>query len=433
MDGLRNMLVRFAIFNGIVMPRLLSEEEYNKEIEECDFALDELERDILDRPGRGHQRPGIVKRPTILGIFNNNYINAMLHSTPATQDFFFWTPQEIDFMLPLFEHRWPLMLNKKLKKGGVRGMFFIVLRFVKSNDSMRSLEKWFQYSKSEICDNLPLAAMVLQTVLDDLMLNTFPTRAERDEMRHMLPPILQGTGIFGSVDSTKICNLDSIEKDTRKRNFETHKGFGINCTTICDLYGRIRYYQFDHGHEHGLTSYRSGDFFLRRKPEYIIGDDEALDGDAAYTGLIQYNLSSMEFPQAIPENIITQFNDARSRVALRAYNTARLVIKNPVEQANRSFKRNALVGDRSKCRISLNTNESKAINWIKLAVSIEMLTMNMRGQYNQSNMNNLCLASIDGPSPAALSLARTTFTNQLLTARNKCFYGEGQNYNHQPF
>ena len=60
---IRNMLIRFAIFNGILMPRLLSEEEYNAEIDHCDFALDEFERELVDRPGRGHQRPGLVKRP----------------------------------------------------------------------------------------------------------------------------------------------------------------------------------------------------------------------------------------------------------------------------------------------------------------------------------------------------------------------------------
>jgi hypothetical protein len=48
---IRNLLIRFAIFNGVLMPRLLSEEEYDTEIDHCDFALDELERDILERPG----------------------------------------------------------------------------------------------------------------------------------------------------------------------------------------------------------------------------------------------------------------------------------------------------------------------------------------------------------------------------------------------
>ena len=78
------MLIRFAIFNGVLMPRLLSEEEYDTEIDHCDFALDELERDILERPGRGHQRPGLVKRPTTLDVFNWNYINAMLQSIAFT-------------------------------------------------------------------------------------------------------------------------------------------------------------------------------------------------------------------------------------------------------------------------------------------------------------------------------------------------------------
>ena len=54
---------------------------YNAEIDHCDFALDEFERELVDRPGRGHQRPGLVKRPSTLGVFNWNYINAMLRST----------------------------------------------------------------------------------------------------------------------------------------------------------------------------------------------------------------------------------------------------------------------------------------------------------------------------------------------------------------
>ena len=58
--------------------------------------------------------------------------------------------------------------------------------------------------------------------------------------------------------------------------------------------------------------------------------------------------------------------------------------------------------------------------------------MKMRGQSHQSNLNNLCLAGIDGPNAADLSLARTTNLEQLMTARNKCYYGEGQNFNHPP-
>jgi len=40
------------------MPRYYSEEEYEEDIDNCELALNEYERERLEMPGRGYRRVG---------------------------------------------------------------------------------------------------------------------------------------------------------------------------------------------------------------------------------------------------------------------------------------------------------------------------------------------------------------------------------------
>ena len=168
-------------------------------------------------------------------------------------------------------------------------MFLILLRFLKSNSTMRSLEYTFQYSKTCINNMLPLACNTLNTVLKKMTDNFFPNRNERDNLR--LPAVLVGTGVFGSVDTVKIESLESCQWETTALHKERHKGMGLFVTIICNVpTNQPIVMSIADGHEHALTSYRSTVFFQQKYDHLKIDDDETLIGDSAYTGNVVNNI-----------------------------------------------------------------------------------------------------------------------------------------------
>ena len=61
----------------------------------------------------------------------------------------------------------------------------------------------------------------------------------------LLPQLLKGFGIFGSVDTTKIQNYNSEDHDISELHYEPHKGMGMKALVITDLTGEPIYCDFN--------------------------------------------------------------------------------------------------------------------------------------------------------------------------------------------
>ena len=186
------------------------------------------------------------------------------------------------------------------------------------------------------------------------------------------------------------------------------------------------------GHEHALTSYRSTDFFQQLYDYLKIDDDETLIGDSAYTGNVVNRMTSKEFLHSFSEQeIIAQ--PVEIRQTLRNFNRSKNSNRTTIEQVNRGVKRNALAGDRATMRQSLFLNEAGISDYVELAVQMEFVTMRMRKQVYCSNSHRLYMAqNMNEVNQARISLARTTFNNELLTPLPGAFYGEGSNTQFAP-
>ena len=223
----------------------------------------------------------------------------------------------------------------------------------------------------------------------------WPDRQRRDLIRQMLPDNMQGTGVFGIVDSSKITALDSTDQDVRRQHFNSHKGFGPNIIVIVDLLGDLMYMEsmpvLLDGRGDDWSQYQQTDAFLQLNG--VSWDpDETLMGDAKYRGASNVKVDSKSLlAKATPAEIRAWPVGTREREILELYNRSFSTMKSPVEMFIGGSKIHSGMGDASKCRQKISTDSGIAHMALlcEYGVYAHAARMRMRGQVHQSNPANL--------------------------------------------
>jgi len=247
------------------------------------------------KPGRGHMAWGAVPRAPSIPPFNQSVMDFAFSTVNRSMDAILFTPNEFRYLLSLFlpkaeEH------GIRAGKGGLEAMLFMLFYFNKANGTSREMERIFFVSKSSINSVLPRIAVVVLEVCKEFFTNLFPARAERDFMRTFLPAWLQGSGLFASVDSSKILSIDSLDADVAGQHYDAHKGFGLNLISITDIFGQYILSEVASGVGGDMQQYRTTAFFNQRG-RFQFDDDETLKGDSHYVGATKNSPTASQFLQ----------------------------------------------------------------------------------------------------------------------------------------
>jgi hypothetical protein len=203
-------------------------------------------------------------------------------------------------------------------------------------------------------------------------------------MRRTLPLILQNSGIFFLVDSSKIVNIDSTSKMTRQRHHNIHKGFGGNALHVSDIMGTtIACVPLMDGRGHDGTQYRQSAMFQQEDGISWDNDETGL-GDSHYVGRSNRHLDSMHLAKRYTDAEINAMPPCQQECAIQ-YNASLNTLRSSIETNIGSAKRNAMYGDLSKQRISLHTHPEKVEMYNHLSIFLDCAKGIMRGQYHASN------------------------------------------------
>lgn len=193
-----------------------------------------------------------------------------------------YTPAEFMFLVGEYT---PLAIAAGMLPGkpGYNNQVFILLHFFHRNLTFRAMENYFFTAKSAINDLLPNVARIILEMVKSFFVNIFPTRPERDLLRRFSPPLLRETGYFFNVDGSKLLNIDSLDEETRRRNYDGHKGFGLTVMKITNTFGDLMHMEVFDGKSSDNPDYQNSNFFQQRHG-ISFDFDETGNGDNSYSG-----------------------------------------------------------------------------------------------------------------------------------------------------
>jgi hypothetical protein len=409
-----------------IRDRKRQELEENEELDLIDLAIELMFTDLQNRPGQGHEWYGRARNNPSIPRVNMRMINWILREPRRCIENIGFSPKEFNHLLQFVEIEVVLAggrdgENFRQGKMTIRARFFVLLYYMNSQATFRNMEVIFCQAKSSINDDIKYLGQILLIILQREFAGLWPTLAERNEIREHIPENLKGTGVWGSVDSFKCENDDSLDPHTRSLHYNTHKGFGANGLLCTTAVGHVAYFApFLNGNADDTGQYRVSDIYQRRN-NCTMESWETLAGDDKYVGSVSSALDSAQLLQKVTNRELNQMDAATYALALE-YNYSFNILRGSVELAIRVIKRCCVVGSSHKCRISLYTNPDFKELLNNLAAYLSIAKMRMRGQVLASN------PAVIGHSRNGINLADRIvrrFTGRLYTAegRQSAFFG----------
>ena len=313
-------------------------------------------------------------------------------------------------------------------KYNLTGRLFIALYYVKNNCTFASLQFVFSIASSAINVDVYFILDLILKIFKREMGQLWPDRQRRDLIRQMLPANMQGTGVFGIVDSSKITAVDSTFPDIRRKHFNSHKAFGPNIVVVVDLLGDLLSMESSpillDGRGEDWTQYRQTDAFLQQRG-IAWDDDETLMGDAKYRGASNVRPSSKSLlAKATRAEITAHPLGSRQRELLELYNRSFSTMKSPVEMLFGGSKIHSAMGDATKLRQKISTDSGIAHMALLCEYSVyaHAARMRMRGQVHQSNPANLH-HGLNGVDPIDRYIREQTGQLYTQPGRQHAFWG----------
>lgn len=387
------------------------------------FLTDQYE---LNRPGRGFTWYNLPKNIPSLPNFNNTSILVSLANPSKCIAHIGFTPKEFNHMAGFVVVEAAVVGARndnhfRTGKTTVRERFFIFLNYMNSQPTFRSMELEFMYAKSSIQADIQYMGDLLLTILKRELGTLWPTRAQRDFLKTLLPENLKNTGVFGIVDSFKLSNIDSTHKLTRRTHYNSHKGFGPNAILFSTVIGDFMALErFKNGNGNDLQQYHDTEVFHRENGK-TMDADETLIGDSKYIGNVSNDPNSRQFCVKVTDAEMSTMN-AQNYTYAENYNKSFDTLRAPIEQGIRYIKTFGVAGSSQEGRIKLHTHPNKKALLNDLACHLAIAKMRMRGQVFASNPAVLSHSS--GGVNLADKIVRQ-HTGQLYTAlgRESAFFG----------
>ena len=402
--------------------------------QQIQLAMQLLANEQASHLGRGYPTGGRQPLPKNIPDITMALINHTLSAAPQV------CVQTIGWTAAEFHHLLGFLLtdvnaaenirgtNFRGCKYNLTGRLFMALYYVKHNSTFANLQFVFSIASSAINVDVYFILDLVLKIFKREMGQLWPDRARRDLIRQMLPANMQGTGVFGIVDSSKVTSLDSTYPVIRRQHYNTHKGFGPNIVVIVDLLGDLLFMEsfpvLLDGRGDDWTQYKQTDAFLQQRG--IAWDpDETLMGDAKYRGASNVNPNSKNLlAKATATEIAACPVGSPQRQILELYNRSFSTMKSPVEMFIGGSKIRSAMGDSSKCRQKLSTDAGIAhISLLcEYSVFAHAARMRMRGQVHQSNPANLH-HGFNGVDPIDRYIRQQTAQLYTQPGRHHAFWG----------
>ena len=288
---------------------------------------------------------------------------------------------------------------------------------------MRRQEMKYSWAKSSCHANILHCAPILRDIVKDAVGNLFPSLAEQNALLEITPEYLRELGVFLFVDGTTAPSVNTANPQSAATDYNGYNGFGLNIQIATDILGRCRYYYIGFpGAMHDSTLYRATDLYLQENG-IAWDNDKTVGTDRAYRGPCNTNAGAAHIvhPLSIAEIAALPVHLQADARAMSAYlSTKRFGNENFINV----FKRGAFSSNRSNSRIRLNPHRDHQIVLLEVALLVEIMLQQMRGQVCQSN------PAVIGAGVEGIRQGRryiNHFTEGALyseTGRERAYYGD---------
>ena len=212
-----------------------------------------------------------------------------MHHPTKLNDYIGIFPAEFERFYELFE---PALREA----GGMRGhryrrckfsprvRLYVLLEYLRSNDTVRMQEMHHSWAKSSCSLNLYHCARVLCDVLRNALGDLFPGPEEQDALVQLGPGLLRELGVFLFVDGTTAISANTANPASAALDYNGFNGFGLNIQIATDILGRCRYYYIGlPGAAHDSNLYHMTDMYLQQNGVEW-GPDKSVATDSGYAG-----------------------------------------------------------------------------------------------------------------------------------------------------
>jgi len=287
----------------------------------------------------------------------------------------------------------------RVMKLALRERLFILFYALISNETLARLEFIFQWSSTSIDSDLKFLIPILVKACLEEVEGLWPSAAERAILSTLVPEILQGQGIFCSVDGTKMLEQESTDSGICKRGYSANKGFGPTVQVVCDTLGRLIGIEVfpKGGHQNDSTTYRTSNMY-NQQGKFQFGIDERVLGDGNYITKSSCRLNSTMILTAADQPTlaaIRRTGDADLIKFADTRNDAIKSVRSSVETVIRGIKQQSYCGDRSLIRHHAELSNDTIVDRVTLSAIIHAILQRMRGQCHNSDQA-IVLAPVEG-------------------------------------
>ena len=182
--------------------------------------------------GRGDILLGLPKSPSAVGAANLNLYESLLGCPRKCIETIGLTSKEFHYLMPFYRDK---MVNDpdrgrfRAGKLPIEHRIFMVIHANYSGMIVRDLEIMYGVAKSSIEDDILSFTRIMNDVMKQGLGNMFPSRAQRDLLKELLPDVLSRLAAkpVVSADHTKIENIDSQDDTTAREFYRGDKVMGV--------------------------------------------------------------------------------------------------------------------------------------------------------------------------------------------------------------